>query len=385
MKLPSLINLRAWVAPVAMVLGLGMGQAAMAQTKPLVKFTTNVGEFVVELQSDVAPATANHFLKNVTERVYDNTIFHKSVGDFVLQGGGFDPNFVEKPVRARLVHEGQEVVARSKMRNTAGTLAMARGAERNSAANEFFINLADNADLDPIAIPAGDPVPRFEFGGKVYSNVPRDRLVAATELYGYTPFARIVAGADTIERIKKIPTGKVGPFPSDVPLSAVVITRAEVVRGPVTETAVLKALPAVPAVPTPGTAAATVVANTPAVPVAVNNSSAAVAEVTQALNRWAAAWSAKDVPAYIAAYAPDYKAPGTKSRKDWEEQRNARISEKSKISLKVDRVDVQVNGDTATAKFSQSYQADAVSSNAGKMLSFAKVGGRWLITKEENR
>jgi peptidyl-prolyl cis-trans isomerase A (cyclophilin A) len=391
MNAPSLLKRRLhrtlWVLAFG-VLGLSVSGYALAQSKPRVKFVTNVGEFVVELQSDIAPATATHFLNNVNGRVYDNTIFHRLVGDFVLQGGGFDPAFVEKPIRNRLVHEGQDLVARSNFRNTAGTLAMARGTGRDSAGNEFFINLADNTDLDPVAIPPGDPVARFELGGKVFNNVPRERLLTATELWGYTPFARIVSGAETVDRIKKMSTGKIGPFAGEVPLPVVVINRAEVMAGTGTGTATTASVaPAKPVAPAavPAPAPVNQVAAAPALAPATAAPANANTEVSNALNRWASAWSAKNVPEYIASYAPDYKAAGNKSRKEWEEQRNARIVEKSKISLKLERVEIQVNGDTAVARFNQSYQADAVVSNSPKVITFTKIGGRWLITKEESR
>lgn len=384
MNMPS-INIMRKVFALA-VLGLGLSQNAFAQVYPKVKISTNFGEFVIEMRQDVAPLTVSHFLKNVNDKVYENTVFHKMVNDFVLQGGGFDPNLVEKPVRGRLVHEGQDAVVKGDLRNTTGTVAMARGAERNSAGNEFFINLANNPDLDPVAIPPGDPVPRFEFSGRVFTNVPRERLVSATELYGYTTFGRIVSGMETIEAIKKIPTGKVGPFPSDAPLSAVIIQRVEVIN------AASAQAPAAPALK-PLTAAPGAVVATAGEPSKLAGTAtpskgegvAVVQEVTQALNNWAAAWSAKDVSAYLASYAPDYKAPGSKSRKDWEAQRTARIVEKSKITLKLDRIDVTVNGDNAVAKFNQSYQADAVSNVGGKTIAFSKIGGKWLIVKEESR
>lgn len=376
-----------WVMAFGLI-GMSIGAQAQPQTKPKVRFVTSVGEFVVELQSDAAPATVTHFLKNVNDRMYDNTIFHRLVGDFVLQGGGFDPSFVEKPIRGRLIHEGQDLVTRSNLRNTAGTLAMARGTGRDSAGNEFFINLADNTDLNPVAIPPGDPVARFELGGKVFTNVPRERLLAATELWGYTPFARIISGAETIDKIKKGPTGKAGPFEGEVPLPLVVIRRAEVMApvGTVAATPPATARP-VASAPVVVVAAAPVTAPAPTptptpTPTPVVNANA---EVSNALNRWASAWSAKNVAEYIASYAPDFKAAANKSRKEWEEQRTARIVEKSKISLKLDRVDIQVTGDTAVARFNQSYQADAVTSNSPKILTFTNFGGRWLITKEESR
>jgi peptidyl-prolyl cis-trans isomerase A (cyclophilin A) len=116
------------------------------------------------------------------------------------------------------------------LKNTTGTLAMARTADPNSASAQFFINVKDNAFLDPIAIPPGDPVPKFEFQGRVYENVPRANLLGATQLYGYTVFGKVVAGMDIIQRIKTTPTGPGGPFPTDVPKTPVIINSATLVK-----------------------------------------------------------------------------------------------------------------------------------------------------------
>ena len=112
----------------------------------------------------------------------------------------------------------------------AGRLAMARTSDPTSASAQFFINVKDNAFLDPTVIPPGDPVPRFEYQGRVYENVPRAQLTGAPQLYGYTVFGKVVSGMDVVNKIKATPTGASGPFPSDVPRTPVVITSAAIVK-----------------------------------------------------------------------------------------------------------------------------------------------------------
>ncbi len=122
-----------------------------------------------------------------------------------------------------MAHEGREALARGGPRNTVGTLAMARTNDPNSATAQFFINVKDNGFLDPTPIPPGDPVPRFEYQGQVYENVPRARLLGASQLWGYTVFGKVVSGMDVVHKIRGLPTGAGGPFPSDVPRTAVTI------------------------------------------------------------------------------------------------------------------------------------------------------------------
>jgi peptidyl-prolyl cis-trans isomerase A (cyclophilin A) len=111
-----------------------------------------------------------------------------------------------------------------------GTLAMARTSDPNSATAQFFVNVKDNSFLDPVVIPSGDPVPRFEYQGRVHENVPRAQLTSAPQLFGYTVFGKVVSGMDVINKIKAVPTGAGGPFPSDVPKTPVVITSARLVK-----------------------------------------------------------------------------------------------------------------------------------------------------------
>ena len=208
-------------------LGLPLAQA---QTAPRVKFITNMGEFVVEVYPDKAPKTVDNFLQYVRDKHYDGTVFHRVISNFMVQGGGYDTRYREKPSRAPVAHEGREALSKGGARNTVGTLAMARTNDPHSATAQFFINVRDNAFLDPVLIPDGDPVARFEYGGRTYENVPRANLLNAPQLFGYTVFGAVVSGMDVVERIKAVPTGAGGPFPTDVPRTQVTIQSATLVK-----------------------------------------------------------------------------------------------------------------------------------------------------------
>jgi len=199
---------------------------AFAQVAPKVRFITTEGEFVVEVYPDKAPKTVANFLQYVKDKHYDGTIFHRVISNFMVQGGGFDADYKQKATRPPVVHEGQDALAKGGPRNVEGTLAMARTNDPNSASSQFFINVKDNAFLDPTIIPPGDPVPRFEYGGRVYENTPRAQLLGASQLFGYTVFGKVTAGMDVVNNIKAVPTGAGGPFPTDVPKKAVLIKSA---------------------------------------------------------------------------------------------------------------------------------------------------------------
>lgn len=203
---------------------------AAAQEAPKVKFATTAGDFVVELYPDKAPKTVENFLQYVKDKHYDGTIFHRVIGNFMVQGGGFDTSYVQKKTRAPVVHEGQEALAKGGPKNVVGTLAMARTADPQSATAQFFINVKDNDFLNPTVIPPGDPVPKFEYQGKVYENTPRANLVNAPQLFGYTVFGKVVSGMDVIDKMKATPTGPGGPFPTDVPKTPIVINSATLVK-----------------------------------------------------------------------------------------------------------------------------------------------------------
>ncbi len=206
------------------------GTAAAADQAPRVKFSTTAGDIVVEVYPDKAPKTVENFLQYVKDRHYDGTVFHRVINNFMIQGGGYDANYVEKPTRPPVPHEGQQALGKGGPKNVTGTIAMARTNEPNSATAQFFINVRDNPSLDPVVIPPGDPVPRFEYQGRVYENVPRAQLLASPKLYGYTVFGRVVSGMDVVNKIKALPTGAAGPFSSDVPNTPVVINSANLVK-----------------------------------------------------------------------------------------------------------------------------------------------------------
>lgn len=199
---------------------------AAAVAAPKVRLTTSMGDIVLELYPDKAPRTVENFLQYVQDKHYDGTIFHRVIDGFMIQGGGFDAKYREKPTRPPVVHEGQAAIAKGGPKNVIGTVAMARTNDPQSATAQFFINVKDNAFLDPTPIPPGDPVPRFEYQGRVYENIARAKLLAAGQLYGYTVFGKVVAGMDIVNKIKAVPTGAGGPFPTEVPKTPVTILKA---------------------------------------------------------------------------------------------------------------------------------------------------------------
>ena len=205
-------------------------QLALASDAPRVKFATSEGDFVVEVYPDKAPKTVANFLQYVNDKHYDGTVFHRVIKNFMIQGGGFDANYKEKASRPPVPHEGREALAKGGDKNVVGTLAMARTSDPQSATAQFFINVKDNDFLNPTVIPPGDPVPRFEYQGRVYENTPRDKLTSAPQLFGYTVFGKVVSGMDVVDKIKAVPTGAGGPFPSDVPKTPVLIKSASLIK-----------------------------------------------------------------------------------------------------------------------------------------------------------
>jgi peptidyl-prolyl cis-trans isomerase A (cyclophilin A) len=176
---------------------LSIASSALAQAAPQVRFATTAGDIVVEVYPDKAPKTVDNFLLYVKDKHYDGTIFHRVIDNFMIQGGGFDAKYAQKITRPPVVHEGREALAKDGPRNVVGTLAMARTNDPNSATAQFFINVRDNAFLDPTA-----------------------------QQPGYTVFGKVVKGMDVVQKIKTSPTGPGGPFPTDVPRTPILITSA---------------------------------------------------------------------------------------------------------------------------------------------------------------
>ena len=225
----SLGSTSSW-AQVATAAASGASSPVALSANPKVKFVTSSGDFTVELLPQVAPKTVENFLQYVKDKHYDGLIFHRVIENFMVQGGGFDAKFEQRKTRDNIRHEGREALAKGGPRNVIGTVAMARTPDPHSASSQFFINVKDNAFLDPTIIPPGDPVPKFEYQGRVYENTPRANLENAAQLWGYTVFGKISAGMDVVNKIRAMPTGPGGSFPSDVPKTAIVIQSATLLK-----------------------------------------------------------------------------------------------------------------------------------------------------------
>jgi cyclophilin family peptidyl-prolyl cis-trans isomerase len=185
--------LRILFAALALSASLAAGAAG-----PQVEMQTSLGVIVIELDAEKAPATVENFVQYVKDRHYDGTIFHRVIPGFMVQGGGFDADFRQKPVRKPVKNE-----AANGLKNDVGTIAMARTGDPHSATAQFFINVADNASLN------------FRF--------------PTPEGYGYTVFGKVTKGMDVVQRIVKVPTGP-GPAPHrDVPVKPAVIESAKLI------------------------------------------------------------------------------------------------------------------------------------------------------------
>jgi peptidyl-prolyl cis-trans isomerase B (cyclophilin B) len=162
----------------------------------MVRLHTNHGIIGIELDAERAPKTVENFLEYARSGHYDNTVFHRVINGFMIQGGGFEPGMRQKPTAAPIPNE-----ATNGLRNTKYTLAMARTSDPHSATAQFFINVADNAFLDHTA-PTGQG-------------------------WGYCVFGKVVEGNDVVDKIRAVRTGRSGGH-QDVPEEDVLIERAEV-------------------------------------------------------------------------------------------------------------------------------------------------------------
>jgi cyclophilin family peptidyl-prolyl cis-trans isomerase len=169
-----------------------------ANANPRVLLSTSAGDITLELDAAKAPATTDNFLEYVRSGHFDGTVFHRVIPGFMIQGGGFTADMVQKPTRPPIANE-----ADNGLKNDRGTIAMARTSEPNSATSQFFINLVKNAFLDHT--------------GKT------------TQGWGYAVFGEVVGGLDVVDRVAQAPTGRQGPH-SDVPQEPVTIDRAMVLE-----------------------------------------------------------------------------------------------------------------------------------------------------------
>ena len=164
----------------------------------MIRMTTNKGVIDIELDNEKAPVTAENFLTYVKEGFYANTIFHRVIDGFMIQGGGFEPGMTEKQTHAPIKNE-----ADNGLKNERGTIAMARTNDPHSATAQFFINVTDNHFLN-------------------HSSPTLDG-------WGYCVFGKVVNGLDVIDKIKTVSTTTRG-FHSDVPVEDVIIETVEVVE-----------------------------------------------------------------------------------------------------------------------------------------------------------
>lgn len=173
---------------------------------PVVRFTLDQGTIELELDPVAAPVTVQNFLDYVNEGFYDNTLFHRVIAGFVIQGGGYlhDPDDPDSPDPEYLEPERPAIVLESQngLSNLRGTVAMARTAEPDSATSQFFINVADNTALD----------------------------YRSEQQPGYAVFGRVTAGLELVDAISVVPTRSVSPVLLDLPVTDVVVTEVRQVR-----------------------------------------------------------------------------------------------------------------------------------------------------------
>ena len=163
----------------------------------MIKLHTNHGVISLELDAAKAPDTVANFIKYVEDGHYTNTVFHRVIDGFMIQGGGFEPGMKQKPTREPVKNE-----ADNGLKNNIYTIAMARTSAPHSASAQFFINVGDNDFLNHTA-----PTPQG---------------------WGYCVFGKVVDGTDVVDRIRKVKTGSKGMH-QDVPVEDVIIEKAEVV------------------------------------------------------------------------------------------------------------------------------------------------------------
>jgi cyclophilin family peptidyl-prolyl cis-trans isomerase len=167
---------------------------------PKVLLHTSMGDITVELFSDKAPKSVENFLQYTKEGFYNNTVFHRVIDNFMVQGGGFTKDLQQKRTHAAIHNE-----ANNGLSNLRGTLAMARTNDPHSATAQFFINVVDNKRLDFTS--------------------DKDGLT-----WGYCVFGKVISGMDVVDKMKAVPTAPQGPLPKDVPTTPIVLEKAELVQ-----------------------------------------------------------------------------------------------------------------------------------------------------------
>jgi cyclophilin family peptidyl-prolyl cis-trans isomerase len=172
--------------------------AQSAQPAQQVRVSTSMGDFVVELLPERAPLTVANFVRYVKEGYYSGTLIHRVVANFVIQGGGH----AASDLKLKAVHDPVNNESGNGLQNKRGTVGLARGEGPHSGNAQFYVNLVDNPDLDPLPT-----------------------------RWGYAVFGKVVQGMDVVDRIGVTPTGASGPFKSDTPLKPVIINKVELLDG----------------------------------------------------------------------------------------------------------------------------------------------------------
>lgn len=164
----------------------------------MIRLHTNYGDIMLELDHEKAPVTVQNFIDYVNSGYYDNTIFHRVIDEFMIQGGGFEPGMIQKKTRAPIANE-----AGNGLKNDKYTIAMARTSDPHSATGQFFINVKDNDFLN-------------------YKS-------PTAQGYGYCVFGKVIEGMDVVDKIKKVKTGTRGGH-QDVPVENAILEKAEVIQ-----------------------------------------------------------------------------------------------------------------------------------------------------------
>jgi cyclophilin family peptidyl-prolyl cis-trans isomerase len=187
---------------------------AASHTNPEVRVTTNMGSFVIELRPDRAPLTVANFLRYVRAGFYNNTLFHRVVANFVIQGGGHDAT---APYGLKPTYPPVDNESGNGLQNKRGAVGLARAADPDTGNSQFYVNLVDNPELDPLPT-----------------------------RWGYAVFGKVVEGMDVVDRIGVVPTGAFGPFKADAPLKPVIIENIQEITPPGLSSPAPSPLPATP-------------------------------------------------------------------------------------------------------------------------------------------
>lgn len=210
--MPRLVALALALLAAAPAFSQQAAAPALSTLMPRVRFETSVGNFVVEVDTVRAPLTAENFLRYVRDGAYDGTVFHRVIANFVVQGGGYDDRLAERQARGPIANESGNGLS-----NRRGTLGLAREDSPHSGSSQFYINLADNAGLDPLP-----------------------------SRWGYAVFGRVVEGMEVVDKIGYLRTETVASFGSDVPIERPIVRRAYVLDDALAATQGTAAPPADP-------------------------------------------------------------------------------------------------------------------------------------------